>query len=88
METALMITEYKDGLRWRETGRQVRKTSDLKPLKDRQGAVDGPYLSRTWCGKRPVKIEEKRLDGELVRFILIWQDDQLLMPVRYFDGKQ
>lgn len=87
MATALMITEYNDGLRWRETGRQIRMISDFKPLKDRQRAVDGPYLNRTWCGKHSVKIEEKRLDGELVRFILIWQDDQGLIPVRYWSGK-
>ena len=41
METALMITEYNDGLQWRETGRQIRKISDFKSLKARQGAVDG-----------------------------------------------
>ena len=87
MATALMITEYSDGLQWKETGRQIRRISDLKPLKKRQGVIDGPYLKRTWCAKHRVKVEHRWLDGELVRFILIWQDDQGLIPVRYWDGR-
>lgn len=88
MAIALMITEYNDGLQWRETGRQIRNISDLKPLKDRQGAVDSPYLKRTWCARHRVKIEERRLDGDQVRFILIWQNNEGFIPVRYWDGRR
>ena len=87
METALMITEYNDGLQWRETGRQIRKISDFKSLKARQGAVDSPYVKRTWCAKHRVKIEDRNLDGERVRSILIWQEANRFIPVRYWHGE-
>lgn len=83
MAKALLITEGHDGLRWQEFGRNIITVSDFASLKKRQEGIAAQNLKRTWCKEHFVKIDDKELDGERIRFTWIWQMNQQLINLTY-----
>ena len=89
MTTALLIIERHNGLAFKETQREVRNVVDILASKERSGNgnTEGIYFSRFWCKSLPVKIERRNLEGKDVRFTWIWQENDRLIPVRYWHGE-
>lgn len=85
MAKSLLITECHDGLNWREFSRSITPASDFSKLKNRQGSIrESSYFKATWCRNNRVKVEDRLIDGERIRFTRIWQDEDRLIPVRYW----
>lgn len=86
---ALLIIERSDALALKEDRREIRNVVDISSAKKRTGTeeIKGFYFGRYWCKENPVKIESRIINGERVRFIWIWQENQKLIPVRYWGGE-